>query len=176
MPDKAIKQRTVYVYLPSKDIMEDWKAKAREAGMSVSKFIIQNVREALREKDDPTYRAPEELRKEMIELQKDNDSLREELRQKRMLVRRMDEDLRAARASLARPFLEKGYKGEREYEARLVKILMERRFLTHDEVLDEIGVRPDDAEMADAIGAQIEQLERYELVQQTPKGIKWIGK
>lgn len=175
MPDKAIKQRTIYVYLPSKEMVEDWKAKAREARTSVSKFIIHNVREALRQKEDPTYKAPEELIKDIAELAKENDVLREELRQKRMLVRRMDEDLRACRASLSRPFLEEGYKGERDYEARLVKILMERGFLTHDEVLEELGVKPGDVEISEAIGAQIEQLERYGLVRQTPKGMRWTG-
>jgi hypothetical protein len=37
---KTIKERTLYVYLPSLEMAEEWKRRAEKAGESLSKFII----------------------------------------------------------------------------------------------------------------------------------------
>ena len=45
---ETIKQRAVYVYLPSLGMMEDWKQRADKAGSSISKFVVERVEDSLR--------------------------------------------------------------------------------------------------------------------------------
>jgi hypothetical protein len=40
---ESIKQRSIYVYLPSLDIVKDWKAKAKKTNVSIPQFVIEHV-------------------------------------------------------------------------------------------------------------------------------------
>ncbi len=44
---KTIKQRAIYIYLPSLDMTEDWKSRAKEQETSISKFVIERVEESI---------------------------------------------------------------------------------------------------------------------------------
>jgi hypothetical protein len=48
---KTIKERAIYVYLPSLEMARDWKSKAESAGASVSKFVIDRVEDSLRREE-----------------------------------------------------------------------------------------------------------------------------
>ena len=45
---ETIKQRAIYVYLPSLEMVEDWKRKAERAGVSLSRFLYEWVEDAIR--------------------------------------------------------------------------------------------------------------------------------
>ncbi|RLG91768.1 MAG: hypothetical protein DRO36_03405, partial [Candidatus Hecatellales archaeon] len=47
----TIKDRTVYVYLPSLGMVEDWKRRAEKAGVSLSKFIVERVEDSIRQEE-----------------------------------------------------------------------------------------------------------------------------
>jgi mRNA-degrading endonuclease RelE of RelBE toxin-antitoxin system len=44
---ETIKQRALYIYLPSLDMAEEWKRLAEKDKTSISKFIIENVENSL---------------------------------------------------------------------------------------------------------------------------------
>lgn len=53
---ETIKQRAIYVYLPSLGMVERWKALAEGAGTSVSRFVVEHVENSLRQ-DEEGYRS-----------------------------------------------------------------------------------------------------------------------
>jgi hypothetical protein len=46
---ETIKQRAIYVYLPSQEMVDRWKKLAKEHGTSISKFVAENVENSLRQ-------------------------------------------------------------------------------------------------------------------------------
>ena len=45
---ETIKERTVYIYLPSLEMVEDWKHRAERAGVSLSKFVVERILDSIR--------------------------------------------------------------------------------------------------------------------------------
>ncbi len=41
---KTIKQRAIYVYLPSLEMAQDWKDRSKKAGTSISKYVVERAR------------------------------------------------------------------------------------------------------------------------------------
>ncbi len=48
---KTIKQRAIYVYLPSLEMAQDWKDRSKKAGTSISKYVIERVEDSFRRED-----------------------------------------------------------------------------------------------------------------------------
>ena len=80
-PDKS---RYVYLYLPSAEEKARWEKLAKEAGVPLSKFVIEIVDNALA--DETEIRPRGELIKEIGSLRQDNSRLREELKLKSTLT------------------------------------------------------------------------------------------
>jgi hypothetical protein len=61
MPNRGktgtIKDRTIYVYLPSLEMVEDWKVRADRGGVSLSKFIVERVLDSIRREEGYLSRA-----------------------------------------------------------------------------------------------------------------------
>jgi len=45
---ETIKQRSIYVYLPSLEMVVDWKRRAERAGVSLSRFVYERVEDSIR--------------------------------------------------------------------------------------------------------------------------------
>ena len=75
----TIKQRTIYVYLPSIEMVKNWKERAKRAGMSLSKFIIERVEDSIRrEEGDEAYLSRLELIKRLRKAEEEVRRLRKE--------------------------------------------------------------------------------------------------
>ncbi len=48
---KTIKDRSIYVYLPSEEMARRWKDQADRNGISVSKFVTDRVEDSLRREE-----------------------------------------------------------------------------------------------------------------------------
>jgi len=48
---ETIKDRAIYVYLPSLEMVEDWKARAEKGGVSISNFVIERVEDSIRREE-----------------------------------------------------------------------------------------------------------------------------
>ncbi|HEC95236.1 MAG TPA: hypothetical protein ENI45_04650, partial [Thermoplasmatales archaeon] len=53
----TIKQRAIYVYLPSIETAQRWKEIAEKEGGSISKFVIEHVENSLQQEDEHIPRA-----------------------------------------------------------------------------------------------------------------------
>jgi hypothetical protein len=88
---ETIKQRSIYVYLPSNDIVNEWKNLAKKSGASVSKFVQEHVMNSLRQEKMEGYEPRIELIKKLQITKEENDKLREENRILISAYERLDE-------------------------------------------------------------------------------------
>ncbi|MCK4817948.1 hypothetical protein KA005_19415 [bacterium] len=169
---ETIKERAVYVYLPSHEMVNTWKERAERQGISISKFVIEHVENSLQQEEDPLYKPCGELTKEISEFRTEIKELKEDNRQKRIVIERLENELRRYRADV---FLEEDFKGVRKYDKELIDILKSHSVVDNDELLGYLGIDPRDSELVKAVLNQLESLEAYGLVSPTKRGWRWLG-
>ena len=167
---ETIKERAIYVYLPSHEMVREWKDLAEKQGVSISKFVIEHVEDSLR-KEEPSYLSRAELLKRLRELEGESSKLKEDNRMLRLVIERLDDELKRYRA---KPFLEE-FRGIRGYENELIDVLKRKGTIGSDEILDVLGIDPKDSELVKAISNQLENLEAYGLIEAMPRGWRWKG-
>jgi ATP-dependent Lon protease len=166
---QTIKQRALYLYLPSEEMAEEWKSLAKHARVSVSRFILDHVQNSLdQEKGD--YVARSELIKREQELKAENSKLREENRMLRSAYERLDEELKHYRA---KPFLEPEFEGIRTYEKELIDLFKKQKAVRSDEILGSLRIDPGNSDLVKAVNRQLELLEKYGIIEPIIGGWKW---
>jgi predicted RNase H-like nuclease (RuvC/YqgF family) len=168
---ETIKERAIYLYLPSQQMVREWKDLAKKSGLSISKFVREHVENSLQQEKEKSYVSRVDLIKKTRTLEEENSKFRKETRMLRSAYERLDDELRNYRA---KPFLEE-FKGIRRYEKELIKVLRERKQVGNEDLLEVLGVDPRQSESVKAISKQLENLEAYGLVEPTIGGWRWIG-
>lgn len=170
---KTIKERTVYIYLPSLEMVEDWKRRAERAGVSLSKFVIERVLDSIRrEGGEEGYLSRIELIKRLRKAEEEAKRLREENRLLKRLVENLDNELRRYRTA---PFLEEHFEGIRRFDKELIDLLKMGGVYSDDEILAHLNIDPTNADLVKAISKQLELLEEYGLIEFTGRGWRWKG-
>jgi BMFP domain-containing protein YqiC len=168
---KTVKQRAIYVYLPSLKITEDWKKRAEKAGTSISKFVIERVEDSIRrEEGEESYLNRLDLIKRLDKAEEELKKLRSENRLLKKLVDNLDTELKRHRA---KPFLEEGFEGERGFDKDLINLLRKGDTYTGDEILTHLNIDPSDTDLVKWVNKQLEFLEKYGLVEYVGRGWKW---
>lgn len=167
MPDKS---RYVYLYLPTIEDKQRWQTLADEAGIPLSKFIIQVVENALVEESD--FKPRGELVKEIGKLRSEVKELRDDLKQKKIVLEKYETELKRYRSEA---FIEEKFEGVRKYNKEIMTILKRGGVVDSYRLLDELGIDPKDADIVKAISKQLEELESYGLISSTQRGWRWIG-
>jgi predicted DNA-binding protein len=167
MPDKS---RYVYLYLPSAEDKARWEKLAEEAGVPLSKFVIEVVESKLAEESDFIPRG--KLVKEMGELRSENRELKNDLKQKKIVIEKYETELKRYRSQA---FVEDKFEGVRKYSHELIAILKKGLVLDSYKLLEELGIDPNDSKLVKAISQQLEELETYGLVTSTQRGWRWMG-
>ena len=171
---KTIKQRAINVYLPTEDMVEAWKERAKERKMSLSKFVVATVEATVDTLGADAYRKERDVRKELEDVRKENDDLKEDLRQSKLYGARLESDLRTARLELAEKITKPKANGKRIHGGKLVKALTERRVVTNEELLERLGIGFMDVKSIEAVKAQLEVLAEYELIEYSGNSWRWI--
>ena len=170
---RTIKERAIYVYLPSQEVVKDWKNRAERAGTSISKFVFDRVEDSLKkEAGEEGYLSRLELIRRLKDQDEDLSKLRKEDRMLRMLVENLEAELKRFRA---KPFVEEEFEGARVLDRELVDLLKTGRTYKDDEVLAHLNIEPSDAELVKAVGKQLEILESYGLIEFVGRGWRWRG-
>jgi predicted DNA-binding protein len=167
MPDKS---RYVYLYLPSAEDKSRWEKLAEEAGIPLSKFIIEVVESSFAEESD--FKPRGELVKEIGKLRSENKELRDDLNQKKIVLDKYENELRRYRNQA---FVEDKFEGFRKYNRELIAILKRGTVLDSYKLLEELGIDPSDSRLVKAISQQLEELEALGLASSTQRGWRWIG-
>jgi predicted nuclease with TOPRIM domain len=167
MPDKS---RYVYLYLPTAEDKQRWQSLADEAGVPLSKFIIEVVENALVEESD--FKPRGELVKEIGKLRAENKELHDDLKQKKIVLEKYENELKRYRSEA---FLEEKFEGVRKYNKEIVTILKQSGVVDGYGLLEELGIDPKETDLVKAVSKQLEDLESYGMVASTQRGWKWIG-
>jgi len=170
---ETIKDRAVYVYSPSLEMVEDWKRRADKAGVSISKFVVERVEDSIRrEEGEEGYLSRLELIERLRTAEDELKKLRDENGLLRKLVDNLEKELKRYRA---KSFLEEGFGDVKAFEKELVAFLKRGGIYTDGDILAALSIDPSDVDLVKAIGKQLEDLEGYGLVEFTSKGWKWKG-
>ena len=167
MPDKS---RYVYLYLPTVEDKQRWQSLADEAGVPLSKFVIEVVENALVEESD--FKPRGELVKEIGKLRAENKELRDDLNQKKIVLEKYENELKRYRSEA---FLEDKYEGVRKYNKEIMNILKRGAVIDSYALLEQLGINPTETDLVKAVSKQLEDLESYGLISSTQRGWKWIG-
>ncbi len=168
---ETIKERSIYVYLPSTEMVEDWKSKAEKAGISISKFVTDRVEDSLKKDEgEEGYLSRIELVKKLRATEEDGKKLSEENRLLKRLVENLDKELKRYRT---RPFAEEDFEGKRSFDRDLIDLLRKGGSRSQEEMLAHLNVDPSDMEMVKAVSKQLEALEGYSLVEYSGRGWRW---
>lgn len=168
---QTIKERTLYVYLPSQEMISDWKQRAEKSGASLSKFIIERVEDSIRrEEGEEGYLGKAELIKKLRDQEDELKKLRNENRLVKKLAENLDNELRRYRSQ---PFIEEGFEGVRRFDKDLLDLLRNGRAYTQEEVLAHLNIAPSDSDLVKAISKQLETLEDYGLLEYKGRGWRW---
>jgi hypothetical protein len=166
MPDKT---RYVYVYLPSVEDKHRWEKFAEDAGVPLSKFVIESVEDSLAESE---FRPRAEMTKEMGKLKSDNKQLRDELKLKNIVLEKYETELKRYRSEA---FLEDKFEGVRRYNKDIVAILKRDATVDSYALLEQLGIDPKESDLVKAVSKQLEDLEAYGLITSTSRGWRWVG-
>ena len=170
---ESIKQRSIYVYLPSVELVKDWKVKAKKSSASVSRFVIEHVTNSLRQEEgEEGYKSRAELMQQIREKDEQIEKLTRENEIVKLALERVENELQRYRAE---PFLEEGFKGIRRYDRRLIELLKKGDTVDSDHLLRLLKINPRDTPLVKAITKQLENLEAYGLVDKTLRGWKWVS-
>jgi predicted nuclease with TOPRIM domain len=167
MPDKS---RYVYLYLPTVEDKKRWQSLADEAGVPLSKFVIEVVESSLTDQSD--FKPRGELVKEIGKLRTENKELRDDLKQKKIVLEKYENELKRYRSEA---FLEDKFEGVRKYNKEIMAILKRGGVVDSYELLEELGINPQEADTVRAVSKQLEDLESYGLLTSTKRGWKWAG-
>lgn len=174
MPRESIRQRSIYVYTPSVETINQWKAKAGKAHVSISKFVLEHVANSLRQEAGEDGFTP---RVKLIEeLHKKDEAIQKLTRQNeitRLALERVENELRRYRAE---PFLDDGFQGIRKFDRKLIELLKKGKPIDSDHLLRLLRITPDESDLVKAVGNQLENLEAYGLVRKTHHGWLWVAK
>ena len=143
---------------------------ADKAKTKLSPFCIAIIEERLAEEDG--FKPRRKAAKELETMKEENKALRDDLRQKEIVLERYESELKRYRAQ---PFQEEDYKGMRRYSGELVNILKERGQVDGYRLLELLGIKPNEAEAIKAVSKQLEELERYGLVKTDGKDWQWTA-
>jgi hypothetical protein len=168
---KTVKQRAIYVYLPSLEMAEDWKHRATQANTSISKFVIEKVEDSIRrDEGEEGSQTRLELINRLSKTEDEVKALRNENRLLKQLVNNLDNELKRLRAM---PFLDDEFQGVRRFDKELIGLLKRGEALTGEELLTTLNIEPSDKELVKAVNKQLEILESYGLVEYLGRGWKW---
>ena len=155
MPDKS---RYVYLYLPTVEDKQRWQSLADEAGIPLSKFIIQVV-ESISLKNQISNQE-ENLSRKLDKLRSENKELRDDLKQKKIVLEKYENELKRYRSEA---FLEDKFEGVRKYNKEIMAILKRSGVVDSYKLLEELGIDPEETDLVRAVSKQLEDLESYGL-------------
>jgi len=143
---------------------------ADKAKTKLSPFCISIIEERLAEEDE--FQPRGRLLKDSEALKAENKTLRDDLRQKEIVLERYESELKRYRAQ---PFQAEDYQGMRPYSAELVEILKKRGSVDSYRLLEALGIDPRESELVKAVSKQLEELEAYKLIKTDGRSWRWIG-
>lgn len=122
--------------------------------------------------EEEDFKPRHELAREMEALREENKALRDDLKQKIIVLEKYETELKRYRSQA---FLGEDYRGVRGYSKELVDILKSRGFVDSYRLLEALGIDPRESDLVKAVSIQLEELEGYGMIKPEAKGWRWIS-
>lgn len=168
MPRPEYKDRQFNLIFPTESDLDQWQEEAKKNGISLCKYIFEMAEKGRREDTSPRLDLIRETDQSREELTK----LRRDLKDKSAAIEKLETELYHLRHQ---SFLQPTPNGLEHYGEDLIKLLKEGRTWRGSELLKELGVDPMNTQALAIISRQLQNLQDLEMVQEGPKGWKWIG-
>ena len=168
---ETIRQRAVTVYLPTKDMVEKWKAEADQRDMSLSSFIMEIVDDALRKKLVGTT-PREELEKRLNESLSELKVLKGRVESADVALKRADETIADYRKRLERTVPEGLDAG---ITSQLVTAFMKKGTILVEDIPGKVGIDLKDSEGWVKIRESLNFLKAAGLVENRLFDWRWKG-
>lgn len=169
---ETIKQRAIYVYLPSEEMTTRWKERADKEGNSISKFVIEKVENSIMQEEDPDFKPRGELIKKMRELEKEVEKLSSDIKIKNIVIDKYEDELKRYRK---KDFSDDFFEGERINQKNLIDLFKKKVTIKEEELLGLMKIDPKDPDSMKVLTTQIRSLEEYGLIESSRKGWRWLG-
>lgn len=170
-----VNKRRITLYLPTKQMLDDWQNEAKKANMTTSAFVQQIVNSYFENGISTTSKNQYEKRiNELSEilrnLRQENLELSKKVTMLNTLTDRYETELKRLRN---KDFLDTSFSGVRTYEQELVELLRSGKNIKEHEILDLLHVDPNDTETVKAINQQLQNLLEYGIVKMYRGGYQW---
>jgi len=165
MPGKEYNGRTAQIIFPNPAFRQEWEKRARIAGLSLSSWIFETMeasQDGLSEDRLLDAHSIEILREESRTLRREKESLSKELA-------RAQTELFKLRNL---PFLSPD--GMYTLERGLIEALKRGGVWTDRELLKELNIDDKDIEAIKLIFLQLQHIQDYGLIEETPRGWRWV--
>ena len=169
---KTIKQRTVYVYLPSEKGVAAWQREAERHGVSLSQFVFESVEAGI----DPAIAGqrarsnPDELAERVADLEAQLKKAHADGAVKDAALEKLQADLTRYRVEQLKP--KKGA-ATRQYDRKLIEIIQEKGQISNLDLLTALRVAPSDRELVDAYREHLDRLAEWGIIAPTANGWRW---
>lgn len=165
MPRKEHLGRAVTVYASSDLEREEWLQEAKAAGVNLSKWICEMI---YRTKNAPKRSSQIS---DSTDLQAELTRLHQKLEIKDLLLERQQTELVKLRDKV---FLREKLSGVVKFDNALIKLLKRRQVLNSDKILSALYINPSDSDATKIIMKQLQELQAFGLVEEGPRGWRWI--
>ncbi len=165
----TIKQRAIYVYLPSIELTEKWKEIAKKRRQSISGFVVETIENAMSVEEEDSIESRSELIKKNKELNEQVREMRKDLHRFKILVDRQEKELRDFRAQ---PFLDEDFQGVRTIPKETIDLLKKRGRVRYEELHNLLDIDPG-SDASAALQVQLNVLENYGLIEYTGRFVRW---
>jgi len=168
---ETIKERTVSVYLPDKDMLNEWKKVAADHELSLSRFIIERIEESFKQNGDGERYTRRDLIERNQQLERENGGLRKELELKTKVYEALDRENKNLRNQ---PWLNPSAHENLQFSKELIALFRERKRVFFDDLLPALGIKPTEVDSVKAVNNQLAVLAGYGLITQDLKGWRWV--
>jgi len=168
---QTIKQRAVEVYLPTQEMVKQWKENAARHDVSVSQFVCEIVDNAVR-KGDSGFTPREVLEKQVSDLRLEVKFLTERLTQAENLVKDSNETLAKYRTKLSEA--ERSHLDQRVMR-KIKNLFLSRNVVLLNDIPGLIGISLNDTKgMADIVDS-MNFLVECEFIKENMTEGRWIA-
>jgi len=167
---ESIKKRTITIYLPTIAKVDAWKAVAKAAKMTLSKFVQEHVDNSLRDEYSPGTASRRKLQQKIEQLVGELKSAENQIRRFDTLEEKLDRVLRNRHTER---YSEIKFVGDRRFDRELIDQFKRRGFISFTDVLGLLKVMPNEVEVVKGIDEQLNVLDHHGLIERESTGWRW---
>jgi hypothetical protein len=168
---ETLRQRAVYLYVPTEEMLAKWKAQAERFGMSLSGFLVEVIDDGMRR--NPAGLTPrDKVEKELIQATSDLQAVRMQRDSFRSRLEDSESTIARYRKALEDVF---SYVPDEKVQKKVVSLFLRRGRWPVADFVGAAGVDTANAEDLSKIQNTIEHLKRIGLVEGDFGEWRWLG-